>query len=127
MKKRIVLATLALVSLFAAALALQPSTALAASSPKDEICAGIGEANDGSCGNGGDLTNVIRNIINIFSIIVGIVAVIMVMVSGFKYVTSGGDSGNVTSAKNTLIYAIVGIVVVAFSQFIVQFVLTKVT
>lgn len=125
MKKRIVLATLALVSLFGAALALQPSTVSAVSSPKDEICAGIGEANDGSCGNGADLTNVIRNIINIFSIIVGIVAVIMIMVSGFKFITAGGDSGNVTSAKHTLVYAIVGLIVVALSQFIVKFVLDK--
>lgn len=66
-------------------------------------------------------------VINIFSLIVGIVAVIMIIVGGLKYITSGGDSGNVTGAKNTIIYAIVGLVVVALAQFIVKFVLARVS
>jgi hypothetical protein len=73
------------------------------------------------------INNIITNIVNIFSIIVGIVSVIMIIYGGFRYVTSGGDSGNVTSAKNTIIYAVVGLVVVALAQFIVQFVLDKVS
>jgi hypothetical protein len=64
--------------------------------------------------------------INIFSIIVGIAAVIMIIVGGLRYIISGGDSGNVTSAKNTILYAIIGLVVVALAQFVVKFVLTKV-
>lgn len=74
-----------------------------------------------------NINNIIKTIINIFSLIVGIVAVIMIIVGGFRYITSGGDSGNVSSAKNTIIYAIIGLVIVALAQFIVQFVLNKVT
>lgn len=74
-----------------------------------------------------NLTGVIADIVNIFSVIVGIVSVIMIIYGGFRYVTSGGDSGNVSSAKNTIIYAVIGLVVVALAQFIVQFVLEKVT
>jgi cytochrome bd-type quinol oxidase subunit 2 len=74
-----------------------------------------------------NLNNVITDIVNIFSVIVGIVSVIMIIYGGFRYVTSGGDSGNVSSAKNTIIYAVIGLVVVALAQFIVQFVLDKVT
>jgi hypothetical protein len=44
---------------------------------------------------------------------------------GFKYITSGGDSGNVTAAKNTIMYALIGLVVVALAQLIVRFVLGK--
>lgn len=73
------------------------------------------------------INDIITNIVNIFSVIVGVVSVIMIIYGGFRYVTSGGDSGNVTSAKNTIIYAVVGLVVVALAQFIVQFVLQKVT
>lgn len=77
-----------------------------------------------------DATNkvngIITTVINIFSLIVGIVAVIMIVFGGFKYITSGGDSGNISGAKNTILYAIIGLVVVAFAQFIVQFVLNKV-
>ncbi|MEO5627553.1 MAG: pilin [Candidatus Saccharimonadales bacterium] len=65
-------------------------------------------------------------VINIFSLVVGVAAVIMIIVGGLRYIISGGDSGNVTSAKNTILYAIIGLVVVALAQFIVKFVLTKV-
>jgi cytochrome bd-type quinol oxidase subunit 2 len=72
------------------------------------------------------VNNTITLVINIFSIVVGIVAVIMIVLGGLKYITSGGDSNNVTSAKNTILYAVVGLVVVALAQFIVRFVLGKV-
>lgn len=72
------------------------------------------------------VNNIITTIVNIFSAIVGVIAVIMIVYGGFKYITSGGDSGNVSSAKNTIIYAVIGLVVVALAQFIVQFVLDKV-
>ncbi len=73
------------------------------------------------------VNSIIKTTINIFSFVVGVVAVIMIIFGGFRYITSGGDSGNISSAKNTIIYAIIGLVVVAFAQIIVQFVLTKVT
>lgn len=72
------------------------------------------------------INNILRTVINIFSLVVGIVAVIMIIVGGLKYITSGGDSGNVTGAKNTILYAVIGLVVVALAQFIVRFVLSKV-
>jgi hypothetical protein len=73
------------------------------------------------------VNTLIADVINIFSLIVGIVAVIMIIVGGFRYITSGGDSNNVTAAKNTILYAIIGLVIVALAQFIVRFVLNKVT
>jgi hypothetical protein len=72
------------------------------------------------------IQEIIELVVNIFSIIVGIVAVIMIIYGGFKYITSGGDSGNITTAKNTIIYAIIGLVIVALAQFLVQFVLNQV-
>ena len=72
------------------------------------------------------INGIIKTVINIFSIVVGVIAVIMIIVGGLKYIMSGGDSGNVTGAKNTILYAIIGLVVVAMAQFVVRFVLTKV-
>ncbi|HSW85243.1 MAG TPA: pilin [Candidatus Saccharimonadales bacterium] len=66
-----------------------------------------------------------QNIVKIFSIIVGAVSVIMIIYGGFRYITSGGDSGRVGSAKNTLIYAIIGLIIVALAQLIVHFVLNQ--
>ena len=65
----------------------------------------------------------IAKAINIFSVIVGIVAVVMVIYGGFRYVTSGGKQESVTNAKNTLLYAVIGLVIVALAQAIVHFVL----
>ena len=73
------------------------------------------------------INSIITTVINVFSVIVGVVAVIMIIIAGFRYITSGGDSNNVSSAKNTIIYAIIGLVIVALAQFVVRFVLNKVT
>jgi hypothetical protein len=76
-------------------------------------------------GTGDRLTNLIKLVINIISIIVAVVAVIMIIFGGLKYITSGGESSNVSGAKNTILYAIIGLVVVALAQFVVRFVLDK--
>lgn len=94
---------------------------------KADACRGATLGTDPTCTNGAakSLTDKIKEIINLFSIIIGIVAVIMIIVSGFRYITSGGDSNNVAAAKNTLLYAVVGLVVAALAQVIVKFVLAK--
>ena len=106
-----------------------PATSYAAcDSIQQNITTGVNGATGGTgaCGatnSTTSLTAVAKNIVNWLSIIVGIVAVIMVIYGGFRYITSGGDSNNVSSAKNTLIYAIIGLVIVALAQVIVHFVL----
>jgi hypothetical protein len=75
--------------------------------------------------NGFDLAHVMRTIINIFSVIVGFIAVIMIIIGGVRYITSGGDSGNISAAKNTIIYAVIGLIIVALAQVLVHFVLNN--
>ena len=70
---------------------------------------------------------IVTNIINIVSLVVGVAAVIMIMVGGLRYITSNGDSGQVGNAKNTILYAVVGLIVVALAQIIVRFVVNKAT
>lgn len=52
----------------------------------------------------------------ILSVIAGIVAVVMIIVSGLRYITSSGDAQKTASAKNTLIGAIIGLVVIVLAQ-----------
>jgi len=98
----------------------------------DNLCNGatLTVTNNSGCAStnaaGNSLDTFITELVNIFSIVVGVVAVIMIIIGGFRYITSGGDSNNISSAKNTIIYAIIGLVVVALAQFIVQFVLSKI-
>jgi hypothetical protein len=93
---------------------------------------GLSVTSGDSCQSPGTATGVtkintlITDVINIFSAVVGVICVIMIIFGGFQYITSGGDTGKVGTAKTTIIYAIVGLIVVAFAQFIVQFVLNKV-
>jgi hypothetical protein len=92
------------------------------SASKDRALEGIG-ATGSNCNDSG-VTNVISAVVQILSLVVGIAAIIMVIVAGFKYITSGGESGKVANAKNTLIYALVGLVIAALAQFLVHFVFT---
>jgi hypothetical protein len=88
-----------------------------------------GSANTSNCaaeGGGSGLESILKKVIQIFSIIVGFVAVVMIIVGGIRYITSGGDSGNISGAKNTIIYAIIGLIIVALAQVLVHFVLNNI-
>jgi hypothetical protein len=79
---------------------------------------------DGS--DNGGIDSILRKVIQIFSVIVGFVAVVMIIVGGIKYITSGGDSGSISGAKNTIIYAVIGLIIVALAQVLVHYVLKNV-
>lgn len=77
--------------------------------------------NNSLYGPNGLITKVVR----IISIVIGIAAVIMIMVGGVRYITSSGDPNNTTGAKNTILYAIVGLLVALLAQAIIIFVINK--
>lgn len=118
----------------------QPQEPAQTTSIADNVCKGVLGTQTGKppapdttvsdCSNGnGDQTlySVLGRIINIFSIVVGSVSVIMIIVGGFRYIISGGDSSGVSGAKNTILYAVVGLIIVLFAQVLVRFVITSVT
>ena len=108
---------------------------VSAATIKDNLCAGSNSASGGSgdsCGTAGTdgntesaLGKVASNITRIFTIIVGAISVIMIIYGGFRYITSGGASDKVGSAKNTLIYAIIGLIIVALANVIVSVVINQ--
>ena len=130
--KSIVVSVLTILS-FGGPIVLAP--ALASANCSTGIQTSLGTGIDNATSNGantactasGDvktgISKIAKQIVDIFSIIIGIIAVIMIIYGGFKYITSGGDSGNVSGAKNTLIYAIIGLIIVALAQLIVKYVL----
>ncbi|MCL2280842.1 pilin [Candidatus Saccharibacteria bacterium] len=79
---------------------------------------------DGKCvrKSGGDITSIIHTVINAMLFIVGILAVIMIVFAGIRYVTSAGDKGKVDAAKNTIIYSVVGLIVSVIAFALVQWV-----
>ncbi len=104
-----------------------------AQSPLDPACEGAAaqteycrnlqaeENRDRILGPEGILTTITQVIVYL----VGIVSVIMIIIGGLRYVVSGGDSTGTASAKNTILYALIGLIVALFAQVIVSFVLSK--
>jgi hypothetical protein len=90
-------------------------------------CEGL-SVNGGSCdpqGNEPAVENVIETALNILTFVAGFIAVIMVIIAGVRFITSQGDSSKVAGARSAIIYALVGIVIVALAQTIVFFVIRQ--
>lgn len=101
-----------------------PSTPTA-TNPSDSICQGVKGATGQSNCDGSSLTTLFRNIINILLFVIGLIAVLMIIIGGIRYVVSGGDQSAITGAKNTILYAVVGLVVAMLAFAIVNFVVSK--
>jgi hypothetical protein len=130
--KQFILVGLAGSMLMAPGLLVPVLNGVASADIQTNLCAGVdAAAGTNNCSNqtNGDastgLTTIAQTITKYFSIIVGAISIIMIIYGGFRYITSGGDSGKVGSAKNTLIYAIVGLIIVALAQLIVRLVITQ--
>ena len=72
-------------------------------------------------------TGVFSTITDVLLYVLGAISVIMIIIGGLRYVISGGNSANVTAAKNTILYAIVGIIIAILSYAIINFVLASFT
>ena len=70
---------------------------------------------------------IFTSIVNVALFLIGAISVIMIVYGGIRYTTSGGNDKNVTAAKDTILYAVVGLVVAILAYAIVNFVITKLT
>lgn len=71
-------------------------------------------------------TGVFTRLTNTILMGVGLISVIMLIFGGLRYITSGGDAKKVTDAKNTILYAIIGLIICVLSYAIVNFVLNTI-
>jgi hypothetical protein len=128
-KKIIVSTALSLVLLASARAAFIPVGAhadAAVDAACNAVSAATGGAANGNCTKDDTgFKKIIGTVISILTIIVGAVSVIMIIIGGFRYVVSNGDSGAVSGAKNTILYAVVGLVIALSAQLIVAFVINK--
>ena len=104
-----------------ATVALMAQRAFAAAG--DQAQQGVTEVQDSANVGNTSLTVYIGNIINTLLLVIGIAAVIMLIIGGFRYVFSAGNEKSVSGAKDTILYSIIGIVVAVLAFSIVQFVL----
>lgn len=102
---------------------LVPSVAFAQdASPVDSISGGVKGVGGGDA-NTDDLSDNLKTVVNILLFVLGAIAVIMIIIGGIRYTTSNGDSGSIKSAKDTILYSVVGLVVAILAYAIVNFVL----
>ncbi|MHB1864873.1 MAG: pilin [Candidatus Saccharimonadales bacterium] len=100
---------------------------LFSSSLVGDACSGLSQAAvaGNGCQQGGNtIQSIAHTAVTIMSLVVGAISIIMIMVAGLKFVTSGGDSNGVASARKTLIYAVIGIFVAVLAQLLVHYVLS---
>lgn len=109
-----------------AAAPLVPMTVLADSNnPADSIQQGVSGVGGGDSASQDDLKNDIKTIVNVMLFILGAIAVIMIIVGGIRYTTSNGDAQQTKGAKDTILYAVVGLVVAILAYAIVNFVISS--
>ena len=104
------------------------STSALAVSSNDDLTIDSGAKSAKGDGVSPDLfgsEGIFKTIVNVLLFIIGAISVIMLIIGGIRYTVSGGDSSAVTAAKNTILYAIVGIVVAILAYAIVNFVITS--
>jgi hypothetical protein len=73
-----------------------------------------------------DPNNVIAGVLNSVYFMIGIAAIIAIIVGGIMYATSGGDSNQITKAKNVILYAVIGVIVTLLAFGITGFVIARV-
>ncbi len=73
-----------------------------------------------------ELPDIIKKVTNTMMYVVGAVSVIMLIFGGLRYTTSGGDATKVGNAKNTILYAIIGLIVAILAYAIINFVIDAV-
>ena len=71
--------------------------------------------------------DVIKTVINILLFLIGAVAVVVIIIAGLRYTTSGGNANGVSAAKNMLLYAVVGLIVAIFAFAIVNWIVFRAT
>jgi ABC-type Fe3+ transport system permease subunit len=120
------------ITFLAGSLALSPAHSLAACSDnnltnKEAVQCGVNNAAGGESAKPANQTaeDLVVQVINILSLVGGALAVIMLIYGGLRYVISAGSPEATKSARNTIIYALVGLVIIAAAQVVVQFVLVK--
>ncbi len=127
--KLFALSLFALLSMSAAPVYAVPSFCDTAPAPKPPVCNDIGQdctANPKPAGcTQNPIIKVIASAVNVISLAIGFASIIMIIIGGIKYIVSSGDQQRVKSAKDTVMYAVIGVAISLFAQIIVRFILSK--
>ncbi len=115
-----------LIAAVAGVLLAPAGQALAATDPFGDVCS-MDRAGDSTvCQTPqDDIVPTIRGIASIISIIAGVAAVIVLVVGGIRYISSNGENEQIAQSKRTIIFAVIGLVVIGLAQVIINFVISR--
>lgn len=100
---------------------LAPVATVGAVNPIEDACA---QQNSTICQNQNETVDgLVKTVVNVLLFVIGIISVLMIIIGGIMYSTSAGDAGTVTKAKNTILYAVIGLIVAFLAFAIVNWVL----
>ena len=94
------------------------ATSTGTSSGQSSICGAATDAKETA-------PNIVKNVINAALVVLGMIAVVMIVIGGIRYTTSNGDASSIKGAKDTILYAVVGLVIAIMAFPIVNFVLDR--
>jgi hypothetical protein len=126
-----------LLAILTAGILMAPAT-VAAFGPFSDVCSN-GDANSSAVCNSTSKTDskgnpvnplvgpdgLLLHIANIIAYIAGAAAIILIIVSGLRFITAGGDSNKAASARATIVNALIGLVVIVLGTVLIDFVLSK--
>lgn len=128
-KKYLITLSVAVLSLLLPVAVVQPALAQQGSSggggAKQQVLGGL-QSVDNNNTTADTLPEGIKSVINMMLFIAGAVAVIMIIIGGIRFVISNGDASSVTAARHTILYAVIGLVVIILAYAIVNFVVSNI-
>lgn len=121
MKQKLLATLISIGAIFSISLLATPVNAVnvwqgCAGNNQSEVCKSSGTDN---------ATTTVKNLINLALWAIGIVAVIVIIISGYKFITANGEAAKVASARNTLLYSVIGLVVAMLAWGIVAFIVNR--
>lgn len=121
--KRVLATALMVPALAFGVISLVPA-GFASAAPGDKIQEGINATTDDP-GGSANLNDVFKTVVNVLLYVIGAISVVMLIYGGIRYTISGGDSSRVTAAKNTIMYALIGLVIAFLAYAIINWVLSS--
>jgi hypothetical protein len=119
----IISALFVMASIIAAPMVSAQLTELCADTPNATVCKQAPSAGDINRNKIYGPDGIFTKAVGLVSILVGMASVFMLILAGFKFITSAGNSTEIASAKRTIIFAIAGLLTTLFAQGMIKFVL----
>jgi len=93
-----------------------------------QACKSISQLGNGqTCTTGStSVASIAKGVVSFISVLAGIIAVIMIIVAGLRFITANGDSNGISRARTALFYAAIGLAVAALAQVLVLLVINRI-